>query len=337
MVALSVLDTAPVWQGSTPAQSLRDMMELARGVERLGYRRYWVAEHHNTLSIASSSPPVLVGQLAAVTSTLRVGAGGVMLPNHPPLVVAEQFGTLEALHPGRIDLGIGRAPGTDPLTARALRRTAGQLSDEDFPAQIAELAGYFDGPNTSADGHPIHAIPAAGNRPALWLLGSSESSGELAGRLGLPYAFAHHIRPDNLDAALDAYRRAFRPSAALPDPYVMVATLVIAADTQEHAEWLSSSLGMAIVRLTREGFSHGPHLPPAQAAAHPFSDEDRALIRQHMSVRVVGGPDTVRRQVTDLLERTAADELMVITLIQDREDRFRSYELLAEAVAVTAG
>lgn len=330
MVTLSVLDTAPVWQGSTPAQSLRDMMDLAQRVERLGYRRYWVAEHHNTLSIASSSPPVLVGQLASVTSTLRVGSGGVMLPNHPPLVVAEQFGTLEALHPGRIDLGIGRAPGTDPLTAQALRRTT--EAGEDFPGQLIELTGYFDGPNTGAEGHPVHAIPAEGNRPSLWLLGSSDSSAELAGRLGLPYAYAHHIRPDGVGSALDVYRSAFRPSATLPDPYVMVATFVIAADTQEHAEWLSSSLGMMILRM-RGGLSQGRHTPPAQAAAHPYTDDERALIRQHLSTRIVGGPDTLRRKVTDLLERTDADELMAITLIQDRADRCHSYELLAEAVS----
>jgi luciferase family oxidoreductase group 1 len=331
VVALSVLDTAPVWQGSTPAQSLRDMMDLARRVERLGYRRYWVAEHHSTLSIASSCPPVLVGQLASVTSTLRVGSGGVMLPNHPPLVVAEQFGTLEALHPGRIDLGIGRAPGTDPLTARVLHRTTEQLTD--FPSQLAELAGYFDGPNTGADGHSIHAVPAEGNRPSMWLLGSSDSSADLAGRLGLPYAFAHHIRPDNLGPALEVYRSSFRPSAALSGPYVMIATLVVAADTQDHAEWLSSPLGMMVLRM-RGGLSQGQHTPPKQAAAHPYSDNERALIRQHLSTRIIGGPDTVRRQVTDLLERSRADELMAITLIQDREDRFHSYEILAEATEV---
>jgi luciferase family oxidoreductase group 1 len=255
---------------------------------------------------------------------MRVGAGGVMLPNHPPLIVAEQFGTLEALHPGRIDLGIGRAPGTDPLTARALRQTS------DFPSQITELAGYFDGPNT-ADGHAVHAIPAEGNRPSMWLLGSSDSSGELAGRLGLPYAFAHHIRPENVGPALAAYRDSFQPSAALPAPYVMVATLVLAADTQEHAEWLSSSLGMMVVRL-RSGFFQLPHTPAGVAATHPYTDEERALIRERLALRIIGGPDTVRRQLADLLERTQPDELMAMTLIQDREEQFRSYELLGEAM-----
>jgi luciferase family oxidoreductase group 1 len=333
-VPLSVLDTAPVWKGSTPAQSLRDMVDLARSVERMGYRRYWVAEHHNTLSIASSSPAVLVGQLASVTSTLRVGSGGVMLPNHPPLVVAEQFGTLEALHPGRIDLGIGRAPGTDPATARALRRTSGELAGEagdDFPSQIAELMGYFAGPDGN-DLPTAHAIPAAGNRPPLWLLGSGTSGAQLAGRLGLPFAFAHHINPGNLLPALDAYRQSFTPSEAMDRPYVLVCTLVIAADSQEHAEWLSSSLGMAILSLSG-GLTHGEHTPPEAAANHRYTPAERELIAQRMAPRIIGGPETVCRGVLDLLAETEADELMVITLIHGQADRIRSYELVAEALA----
>jgi luciferase family oxidoreductase group 1 len=324
-VSLSVLDTAPVWQGSTPAQSLRDMMELARTVERLGYRRYWVAEHHNTPSIASSSPAVLVGQLANVTTTLRVGSGGVMLTNHAPLVVAEQFGTLEALHRGRIDLGIGRAPGTDPVTATMLAR-GGEFAD-----QLAELMGYFRGAVPNASGAAINAIPAEGNGPPVWLLGSSSSSAELAGRLGLPFAFAHHLRPDATLPALEAYRRSFTPSAARTEPYVLVCAMVIAADTQERAEWLSSSLGLAIVRMSG-GWPQSPHTPPEEAAAYPYTPAERELIKERLSTRIIGGPDTVRHEVGELLAGTRADELMVMTLIHGQAERIRSYELLAEVV-----
>lgn len=336
-----MLDTAPVWEGATPAQSLRDTIDLAQRVERLGYRRYWMAEHHNTRSIASSSPAVLVGQLASATSTLRIGSGGVMLTNHAPLVVAEQFGTLEALHPGRIDLGVGRAPGTDPKTARALRRTPGETAvkageagepGQDFPKEVAELMGYLAGPGED-DPAPIHAIPAAGNGPPLWLLGSGTSSARLAGQLGLPFAFAHHFSPDNLMPALDIYRHSFTASAAGDRPYVLVCTLVIAADTDEHADWLSSSLGLASHRMSA-GLPHGPHIPPAEAAQHPYTPAERELVRQRLSSRIIGGPETVRRRVFELLARTQADELMAITLIHRQVDRIRSYEVLAEAIAL---
>jgi luciferase family oxidoreductase group 1 len=319
-IPLSVLDIAPVWEGSTPAQSLREMTELAQHAERLGYQRYWVAEHHNTLSIASSSPPVLVATLAGVTGTIRVGSGGVMLTNHPPLVVAEQFGTLEALHPGRIDLGVGRAPGTDPVTARLLHR------DGDFSAQLQELMGYFD------DHAPIDAIPARGNRPSFWLLGSSVDSAELAGKLGLPYAFAHHIRPENTHAALARYRETFQPSAELAAPRVIVSALVIAADTQDRADWLATPLALMIIRM-RSGFRQDPHTPPAKAATHPFSPAEREFIRERLASRIIGDRETVRRKVIDLVHRTQADELMVMTLIHDQAERLRSYELLAEAAA----
>ena len=296
------------------------MIDLARHAERLGYQRYWVAEHHNTRSIASSSPPVLVAQLASVTSTMRVGSGGVMLTNHPPLVVAEQFGTLEALHPGRIDLGIGRAPGTDPATARLLHRAG------EFPGQLAELMGYF------ADESAVDAIPAAGNQPSIWLLGSGSSSAELAGRLGLPYAFAHHIRPENTEAALARYRECFRPSSVSARPRVLLAALVIAADTQERADFLASSLARMIVLMRSGDFNQGPHTPPDEAAAHPYSAEEREYIGQRLSSRIIGGPETVRRRVIELVESTRADELMAMTLIHDQAERIRSYELLAKAV-----
>jgi luciferase family oxidoreductase group 1 len=318
-MTLSVLDTAPVWEGSTPAQSLRDMVDLARHVENLGYQRYWVAEHHNTLSIASSSPPVLVARLASVTSRMRVGSGGVMLTNHPPLVVAEQFGTLEALHPGRIDLGLGRAPGTDPATARLLHRPG------EFSGQLAELMGYF------GDHPEVHAIPAGGNQPEIWLLGSGVDSAELAGRLGLPYAFAHHIRPDNIAAALARYRECFQPSALLDRPRVLVCTLVIAADTQERADWLAGPLARMIV-LMRNGFNQNPHTPPDEAAAIQYTAEERELIAERLSLRIIGGPETVRKRVFELLDSTGADELMAMTLIHDQAERIRCYELLADAV-----
>jgi luciferase family oxidoreductase group 1 len=325
-VPLSVLDLAPVPSGSTTADALRNSLDLARRVEQLGYTRYWVAEHHNMPGIASSSPAVLIGQLAAATSTLRVGSGGVMLPNHPPLVVAEQFGMLEALHPGRIDLGIGRAPGTDPATARALRRSTGPLSADDFPQQLTELVDYF----AAADGlaPPVRAVPAAGNRPAVWLLGSSGYSAQLAGLLGLPFAFAHHFSAENTLPALALYRESFRPSAQLDRPYAMVAAALYAADTDEHARWIAAPAALAFVHL-RAG-RPGPLPTPEEAAAYPYTPLDQEIVRSRLTGQLIGGPDTVRRQADELLATTQADELMVTTMVHDHADRVRSYELFAE-------
>jgi luciferase family oxidoreductase group 1 len=257
--------------------------------------------------------------------------GNITPPDHSPLVVAEQFGTLEALHPGRIDLGVGRAPGTDPVTARALGRTADELAGTDFPRRLTELMAYFDEPVGDGSTAAIHAVPAPGNRPAMWLLGSSESSARLAGELGLPYAFAHHIAPGNVGPAMEAYRSSFIPSALSPAPHVIIAALVIAADTQAYAEWLSSSVGMMILRL-RNGWPQARHTPPEKAAVHPCTAEERQLIRERMSSRIIGGPDTVRRRVSELLDHTQADELMAVTLIYDQADRVRCYEILADAV-----
>src|SRR4051794_18007152 len=263
-VPLSVLDLAIVVSGSTSAQALRNTVELARVTERLGYRRYWLAEHHNMPGVASSATAVLIGQVAAATETIRVGSGGVMLPNHAPLVVAEQFGTLEALHPGRIDLGIGRAPGTDQSTARALRRTAGPLSADDFPAQLAELGGYFDGTQ------PITATPAAGNKPPLWLLGSSDYSARAAGLLGLPFAFAHHFSAENTLPALRVYRESFRPSEVLDQPYAMVAASVLVAEDDDRARRLAAPGLLSFLRL-RTG---RPGLLPTveEAEAYPYTE-----------------------------------------------------------------
>ncbi len=318
-VPLSVLDLAPVPAGSTSAQALRATIELARQTERLGYGRFWLAEHHNMPGIASSAPAVLIGQVAAATSTIRVGSGGVMLPNHPPLVVAEQFGMLTALHPDRIDLGLGRAPGTDPRTARALRRSAGPLSADDFPDQLDELLSYFDADE--------HAVPAAGNRPPVWLLGSSGYSAQLAGTLGMPFAFAHHFSAGNTLPAIELYRRCFRPSTALDQPYVMVATAVIVADDDARAEWLAGPTALSFLRL-RQG-NPGLLPTPAEAATYRYTEMDRAFLAERAAGQIVGGPDTVREGVDALVEATKADEVMVTTMVHGATDRLRSYELLA--------
>src|SRR5579863_4989960 len=247
---LSVLDLAPIPDGGSAGEALRATTELARHTESLGFARFWVAEHHGMPGIASSSPPVLIGHIADATETIRVGSGGVMLPNHTSLVVAEQFGMLEALHPGRIDLGIGRAPGTDQMTARALRRSVPTLSADEFPEQLVELLGFFDG--SFAEDHPyrhITAVPALGYRPALWLLGSSDYSAHVAGLLGIPFSFAYHFAADNVLPALAAYRSAFRPSAVLDAPYAMLGVAVVCAETDERARWLAGPSALSFVRL----------------------------------------------------------------------------------------
>jgi luciferase family oxidoreductase group 1 len=339
-VPLSVLDLAPVVSGSNAVQALRNTVDLAQHVERLGYHRFWLAEHHNMPGVASSSPAVLIGRVADATSRLRVGSGGVMLPNHPPLVVAEQFGMLEALHPGRIDLGIGRAPGTDQATARALRRTTGTLSADDFPQQLGELRHYFDKPqdnpeNLAEDAWPqnresgIIAMPAPGNRPPLWLLGSSGYSAQVAGVLGLPFAFAHHFSPANTLPALELYRSSFRPSAELTSPYAMVAASVVAAGDDAEAYRIAAPGGLAFLRL-RSG-RPGLFPSPEEAAAYPYSPMEREWIRERLDSQVVGGPDTIRERMDDLLAQTAADELMVTTMVHGHSDRLRSYQLVAAA------
>jgi luciferase family oxidoreductase group 1 len=326
-VPLSVLDLAPVQSGRTVREGLDATTELARRTEALGYRRFWVAEHHNMPGIASSAPSVLLAHLAAATSTIRVGSGGVMLPNHAPLVVAEQFGTLHALHPGRIDLGIGRAPGTDQATARALRRTADGLSAESFPQELAALLGYFRG----ADPGGIAATPGRGEEPEIWLLGSSGYSAQVAAVLGLPFAFAHHISPDNTEPALALYREHFRPSEHLERPYAMVAVAAICADTDERADALAGPRDLAFLNLVR-GTPQALATPEEAAAFRP-SEHERAFIRQRRAGQVLGSPETVRGQLADLLERTRADELMINTLVYDIDDRARSFELLTEKVA----
>ncbi|MHA6794942.1 LLM class flavin-dependent oxidoreductase [Pseudonocardia bannensis] len=321
---LSVLDLVPVGSGSTATAALASSTALVRRAEELGFRRYWVAEHHAMPGIASSSPAVLIAHLAAASSSIRVGSGGVMLPNHQPLVVAEQFGTLEALHPGRIDLGIGRAPGTDQRTARALRRGTDAMNVDDFPDQLTELAAYFRGEG------PVTAVPAAGNAPAMWLLGSSGYSAQVAGLLGLPFAFAHHFSAENTMPALALYRQRFRPSPTLSEPYAMIAANVTCAETDAEARRLAlpGALSFLQLRLGRPGL-----LPsPDEAAAYPYTDEERLFITDRQSTQLIGSPETVREQVHELVERTGVDELMITTQTHAGADRLRSYELVADAL-----
>lgn len=324
-VPFSVLDLAPVVSGSTSGQALRNTLGLARHAERRGFHRYWLAEHHAMPGIASAATAVLIGQVAAATSALRVGSGGIMLPNHAPMVVAEQFGTLEALFPGRIDLGLGRAPGTDQATALALRRSPEALSVDDFPEQVVELRAYF--------GADSKVTPAAGNEPPVWLLGSSGYSARLAGLLGLPFAFAHHFSAQNTVPALNLYRESFRPGA-LDEPYSMIGVAVTAADTDERALELAQPQALAFLRLRRGNPGLLP--TPEEAASYPYTALDRQMIDSRLADQVVGGPDTVRRTMDALIERTGADEVMVTTQVHDHADRLRSYDILADLYSLAA-
>jgi luciferase family oxidoreductase group 1 len=330
---LSVLDLAPVGAGSNPSEALAGSLRLAREVERFGYLRYWVAEHHSMPGIASSSPAVLLARVAAETSTIRLGSGGVMLPNHSPLAIAEQFGMLEAFEPGRIDLGIGRAPGTNPQTAYALRRGAQGADGDDLPQQLAELIAYFTG--GFPDNHPyasIEATPARGYQPAIWLLGSSDYSAHLAGQLGLPFSFAHHFAAGNTDAALQVYRSAFRPSDVLEAPYVMLGVNAACAESTEEAQRLALPGHLAFLRL-RQG-KPGLYPSPEEAEAYNFTPFEREAIRGWTSSHVIGDPDEVKAGLDDLVARTGADELMLSTMFHSPDDRIRSYELVADAMSL---
>ncbi|MFY9782728.1 MAG: LLM class flavin-dependent oxidoreductase [Acidimicrobiales bacterium] len=326
MIPLSVLDLATVATGSSPAQALAETTELSRHVERLGYHRLWVAEHHGMLAIASSAPAVIIAHLANATTTLRLGSGGVMLPNHAPLVIAEQFATLEALHPGRIDLGLGRAPGTDPRTARALRRSP-DLRAVSFPDDVVELIGYLL-PRDGVLAHPF-ATPGNGYLPEVWLLGSSTYSAELAGMLGLPFSFAYHFAPDLLDQALALYRSSFEPSLLLDRPRVMVAVSVLCAPTSSEAHFLSGSSALSI--LQRRTGNMGLLPSPDEAAAYPFTEEEAAIVDQALASHLIGDPETVREGLEHLRERTDADEIMLSTRAHAYKARTRSLALVAEA------
>jgi luciferase family oxidoreductase group 1 len=323
MIPLSILDLAPVTEGATPADALRNTLDLARHAERLGYRRYWLAEHHNMLGIASAATAVLIGQVAAATRTIRVGAGGIMLPNHPPLVIAEQFGTLESLFPGRIDLGLGRAPGTDPLTARALRRDEARA--DAFPQEVRELQ-YFLAP--LEEGQRVQAVLGAGTRVPIWILGSSLFGAQLAALFGLPYAFASHFAPEALMPALEVYRTRFQPSEQLERPHAMVGVNVFAAASDAEARRLFTSAQQAFTRMLRG--TRGRLQPPIDDIEAFWTPGEKARVSQMLGCSFVGAPQTVAAGLAEFVTRTGADELIVASAIYDHAARVRSYELLAE-------
>ncbi|MDQ1612517.1 MAG: hypothetical protein QOG00_2448 [Pyrinomonadaceae bacterium] len=323
----SVLDLAPVKEGGSIGETFRETLDLARHAERWGYRRYWLAEHHNMRGIASAATAVLIGYVAGGTETIRVGSGGVMLPNHAPLVVAEQFGTLESLYPGRIDLGLGRAPGTDQRTALALRRHLA-AADDDFPRDVAELQNYFA---PVRPGQAVRAVPGAGLNVPIWLLGSSLFSAELAAARGLPFAFASHFAPDYLLQALEIYRSKFRPSETLAKPYAMAGFNVFAADTDAEARRLFTSVQRQFVNL-RRGVP-GLLQPPDETLEADWSEMERAGVEHMLACSVVGSPETVRRGLEAFIEVTQADELMLTAQIYSHAARLHSFEIVAGLMA----
>jgi luciferase family oxidoreductase group 1 len=328
MIPLSVLDLASIVQGSDASAALANTLDLARHAERLGYHRFWLAEHHSMTGIASAATSVVIAHVAAGTSTIRVGAGGVMLPNHAPLLIAEQFGTLAALHPGRIDLGLGRAPGSDPATSRALRRDPSAA--DSFPQDVLELMHWFE---PASPGQAVQAVPGAGLDVPIWILGSSLFGAQLAAALGLPYAFASHFAPRMLHEAVAAYRERFTPSerpGALAKPYVMLGLNVTAADSDEEARFLFTTSQQMFVNVRR---GHpGPLPPPREGVLDELAPWERAGMEEMLAAAVVGGPETIRRGVESFVARTGADELMVVGPIYDHAKRVRSFEVLMEAV-----
>ena len=334
LVPLSVLDLSPIVEGSNAGQALRNSIDLARHAERFGYRRYWVAEHHNMDGVASSATAVLLGQAAAATSTIRVGSGGVMLPNHAPLVIAEQFGTLATLFPDRIDLGLGRAPGTDRATMLALRRHL-DTSDEEsaFPQNVMELQSYL-GP--AKPGQAVRAIPGSGTEVPIWLLGSSLYSAQLAAHLGLPFAFASHFAPDLLLHALEVYRAGYRPSARWPKPYAMVAVNGVCADSDEEAARLFTSIQLRFLGMQRG--QRGPLPAPIDPAALEllWAPHEKAQVQRMLAVSAVGSPQTARQQLAALVAQTGADELIIASAIHDHAARLASYERLTSRPAGSA-
>ena len=322
-VPLSVLDLAPIVQGGSAAESFRNSLDLAQHAERWGYKRFWLAEHHNIPGVASAATAVVIAHVAGGTSTIRVGAGGIMLPNHPPLVIAEQFGTLESLFPGRIDLGLGRAPGSDQVTAAALRRTP--MSAEAFPRDVAELMEYFREPQP---GQLVRAVPGAGLHVPIWILGSSLFGAQLAAMLGLPFAFASHFAPGSLDDAIALYRSRFRPSAALERPHVMLGVTLVAADTDAEAAWLFTSVQQTFIAIRRGRPIQVP--PPSEEFVRQLSPLDRAQLDGVLSHAIVGSPETVADRLRAFVQRTGADELIVASQIHDHGSRLRSYEIAAK-------
>ena len=325
-IKISTLDLVPVRQDGGPAQALRNSLDLARHAERFGYHRFWVAEHHNMDGIASSATSVLLGYLAGGTSTIRLGSGGVMLPNHAPLVIAEQFGTLASLYPGRIELGLGRAPGSDQMTARALRRERSGSAD-DFPDDVLELMRYL-GPRTPDQ--KVIAVPGHDTNVPIWLLGSSLFSAQLAGQLGLPYAFASHFAPRFMHEAIRVYRNHFKPSAVLDKPYVMLGVPMVVAETDEQAEYLATSVYQRILALMR-----GQSLmqkPPVESMNGLWLPHERDAVGDFLGLAMIGSPAKVKAKLEVLLEQTGADELIFTSDLYDHADRVRSYELMAQTV-----
>jgi luciferase family oxidoreductase group 1 len=332
MLPLSVLDLSFVAAGFTPADALRNTLDLARHADRLGYTRYWVAEHHNIPSVASGSPEIMIGQIAAVTERIRVGSGGVMLPNHAPLMVAERFKLLAALFPGRIDLGLGRAPGTDQVTSFALRRFQEERGRDDFLERLQELLAYET--KSFPENHPfrrIEVMPTGVPLPPIWLLGSSDYSAHLSARMGLGFGFAHHFASHDAVDSMMSYRRGFQPSEWREKPHAILTVAVIAAPTDEEAERLASSAGLSHLRRMRGEF--GPIPSVEEALAYSYSESELTAIRRHRSQLFVGSPQTVRQLLRPLIEETKPDELMITSAIHEHEARIRSYEVMADAYA----
>jgi luciferase family oxidoreductase group 1 len=327
MIPVSILDLVPVSQGATPRDALCKSLDLARHAERFGYRRYWVAEHHNMTGIASAATAVVIGYLAGGTSTIRVGAGGIMLPNHAPLVIAEQFGTLESLYPGRIDLGLGRAPGTDQRAALALRRDPDRA--DEFPQDVQELQAFLA---PVQPGQIVQAVPGGGLNVPLWILGSSTFGAQLAAQLGLPYAFASHFAPDALMEALAVYRARFQPSRQLEKPYAMIGVTVVAADTDEEARYLFTTVQQAFTNLARG--RPGLQQPPIKDIEQYWSPAEKLRASHMLKYAVVGAPETVRGGLQRLVSITQADELMIVSNIYDHAKRVRSYEIVADSGTV---
>jgi luciferase family oxidoreductase group 1 len=330
MVPLSVLDLSPITEGSDAGQALRNSLDLARHVEALGYGRFWMAEHHNLPGIASAATAVALAHVAAGTDHIRIGAGGIMLPNHAPLVIAEQFGTLAALHPGRVELGLGRAPGSDQVTARAMRRTLAS-GEDDFPQDVVELMAYFQ---PAQPGQYVQAVPGAGSQIPIWILGSSTFGAQLAAILGLPFAFASHFAPAMMTQAISIYRERFRPSAQLAAPNVMLGINIVAAETDAEAKLLYSSLQQSFLNI-RSG-RPGRVPPPVENFDQQVDRFGRAMLAEALSCAIVGGPDTVRSGIDEFVSRTGADELMVTANIFDHEKRKRSFSILAEVYQPTS-
>lgn len=321
-IPFSVLDLSPIVEGATAADALRNSLDLAQTVEKLGYKRFWLAEHHNMPGIASAATSVVIGYVAGNTKKIRVGAGGIMLPNHAPLVIAEQFGTLESLYPGRIDLGLGRAPGTDQMTAYALRRT---LHDNSFPGLLEELRFFL---GERVENQKVTAVPGAGLDIPIWLLGSSDFSARLAGQLGLPFAFAGHFSPENILPALEIYRRFFTPSETMEKPRAMLAINIIAADTDEEAQVLATSQYQSFLNLVRS--KPGKIPPPVEDMDAIWSDQEKALVESRTGGSIIGSAATVKAGLERILDATKADELMINAIVYDHQARLRSYEIVAD-------